>query len=63
MENDKDLELLMGELTKEEKICHSIDFIKTQMTMFEEQREKGIINLHGLDSLFVDIQILLDLLM
>jgi len=57
-----DLDLLRGHITREEEIKYQKDFVRTQMEMFEKDKEKGIINLHGLESLFVDIRILLKLI-
>ena len=62
MEQDKDLELLRGEVTREKEIKYQCDFVRIQMERFEEQKENGLINLYGLDSLFVDIRNLLKLL-
>ncbi len=62
MKQDNDIQLLRGELTKEEEIQIQMAFIKAAMELFEKDKERGIVNLHGLDCLFTDIRILLNLL-
>lgn len=62
MKTQNDIDLLRGHITHEEEINYQKDFVRTQMEMFEKDKEKGIINLHGLESLFVDIRILLKLI-
>ena len=62
MTSKNEIELLRGRITREEEIKYQKAFIHTQMKMFEEDRKRGIINLHGLESLFVDIRVLLNLL-
>lgn len=62
MKTQNDIDLLRGHITYEEEINYQKDFVRTQMEMFEKDKEKGIINLHGLESLFVDIRILLKLI-